>query len=112
MKKVGFTIKWSNCSNQQQIVKGYLVCSFQKRPEVTQGGVIICLSPHVSMSSWQNSPASPFRPTISVSYAPSIHTCSYYDSDGEYLQNFSHPSPSTWHLLQMNAPECKRYWDV
>ncbi|PHU20248.1 ABC transporter B family member 18 [Capsicum chinense] len=65
------------------------------------------MSPHVSMSSWQNSPASPFTPTISVSYAPSIHTCSYYYSDGEYLQNFSHPSPSIWRLLQMNAPEWK-----
>ncbi|XP_060215703.1 putative multidrug resistance protein [Lycium barbarum] len=53
------------------------------------------------------SPASPFSPAISVSYAPSIHTCSYYDSDNEYLETFSHPSPSTWRLLQMNAPEWK-----
>ncbi|XP_059316351.1 putative multidrug resistance protein isoform X2 [Lycium ferocissimum] len=53
------------------------------------------------------SPASPFSPAISVSYAPSVHTCSYDDSDNEYLENFSHPSPSTWRLLQMNAPEWK-----
>ncbi|XP_016447076.2 putative multidrug resistance protein [Nicotiana tabacum] len=64
-------------------------------------------SPFVSTSNWQSSPASPFSPAISISYAPSVHTCSYYDSDDEYLENFSYPSPSTWRLLQMNAPEWK-----
>ncbi|XP_004239490.2 ABC transporter B family member 15 [Solanum lycopersicum] len=64
-------------------------------------------SPYVATSSWQNSPASSFTPAISASYAPTIHTCPYYGSDDEYLENFSHPSPSMWRLLQMNAPEWK-----
>ncbi|KAK4376956.1 hypothetical protein RND71_003252 [Anisodus tanguticus] len=73
----------------------------------TRRGYNMPRSPYVATSSWQNGPASPFSPAISVSYAPSIHTCSYYDSDDEYLENFSHPSPSTWRLLHMNAPEWK-----
>ncbi|KAH0743004.1 hypothetical protein KY290_030997 [Solanum tuberosum] len=67
--------------------------------------------PFFARSSWQNSPGNtPFSPAISTSYAPSIQTYSFCDSDYEYseMSNCTHRRPSTWHLFHMNVPEWNR----
>ncbi|KAI3467623.1 hypothetical protein Pfo_024286 [Paulownia fortunei] len=65
-------------------------------------------SPYSVRSSWQNSPASPFSPALSMSVVPSINMISYYDSEDEKLDATSSPSLSQWQLIRMNAPEWKR----
>ncbi|GJX55407.1 ABC transporter B family member 15-like protein [Tanacetum coccineum] len=65
-------------------------------------------TPSSPRSSFQNSPMSPFSPAISISMAHSVQMYSYEDSDDEYFDTITNPSPSQWRLLQMNAPEWKR----
>ncbi|XP_024991058.1 putative multidrug resistance protein [Cynara cardunculus var. scolymus] len=65
-------------------------------------------SPIGARSSLQNSPMSPFCPTVIMSMAHSVQMYSYQESDGEYLSDIPDRSPSQWRLLQMNAPEWKR----
>lgn len=65
-------------------------------------------SPFSARSSWQNSPVSPYGQSLTASPNPSIQLYSYYDSDDDDYENFSHPNPSQWRLLKMNAPEWKR----
>ncbi|PIN05655.1 Multidrug/pheromone exporter, ABC superfamily [Handroanthus impetiginosus] len=61
-------------------------------------------------SSWQNSPASPFSPALSI--VPSIQMVSYYNSDGDDEEISDPTSPSVnvsqWRLIRMNGPEWKR----
>lgn len=66
-------------------------------------------SPYSVVSSWQNSPASPFSPALTMSMVPSINMISYYESDDETVDDAtSSPSLSHWQLIRMNAPEWKR----
>ncbi|KAK4713354.1 hypothetical protein R3W88_019261 [Solanum pinnatisectum] len=67
--------------------------------------------PFFARSSWQNSLGNTsFSPAISTSYAPSIQTYSFCDSDYEYseMSNSTHQRPSTWRLFHMNVPEWNR----
>ncbi|PSS28554.1 ABC transporter B family member 15 like [Actinidia chinensis var. chinensis] len=65
-------------------------------------------TPVSARSSWQSSPALNLSPAFSISVPHSFQMYSYDDSDDESLDKSSHPIPSTWRLLRMNAPEWKR----
>ncbi|KAL1565234.1 ABC-type xenobiotic transporter [Salvia divinorum] len=54
-----------------------------------------------------SSPGSPFSPTLSMSFVPSINMISYDESDGE-TNTSSAPRLSQWRMIRMNAPEWKR----
>ncbi|KAL8504333.1 hypothetical protein ACS0TY_022893 [Phlomoides rotata] len=59
--------------------------------------------------SWQNSPASPFSPSLTMSVVPSINMVSYYQSDDEEAGDTPSPAcPSQLRLIRMNQPEWKR----
>lgn len=57
--------------------------------------------------SWQNSPASPFSPSLTMSVVPSINMVSYHQSEDE-AEDASSARLSQWQLIRMNAPEWKR----
>lgn len=57
--------------------------------------------------SWQNSPASPFSPSLTMSVVPSINMVSYYQSEDE-AEDMDSTHLSQWRLIRMNQPEWKR----